>query len=69
MGVPQGQKMMVNDAEITSRSRCIDKPGSYMVFPRANRVEHQLPKLQGAQAQVLTAPQQGGKICGTRAAG
>ena len=37
----QGQtaKLIVSDADVTSRCRCINKPGSYMIFPRANRPE------------------------------
>ncbi len=56
------EKMIVSDADITSRCRCVNKPGSYMIFPRANRVEHQLPYFQGVQAQVLATPQQGARF-------
>ena len=62
MGAPQSQKIIVSDADVTSRCRCINKPGSYMIFPRANRVEHQLPNFHGVQAQVLTTPQHGAKF-------
>jgi (S)-ureidoglycine aminohydrolase len=62
MSAPQSQKLIVSDADITSRCRCINKPGSYMIFPRANRVEHQLPNFHGVQAQVLSTPQHGAKF-------
>jgi (S)-ureidoglycine aminohydrolase len=55
----QIEKLIVSDADITSRCRCRIKPGSYMIFPRANRVEHQLPHFEGVQAQVLATPQLG----------
>ncbi len=56
------EKMIVSEADITSRCRCVNKPGSYMIFPRANRVEHQLPHFQGVQAQVLATPQHGARF-------
>jgi len=60
----QGQtaKLIVSDADITSRCRCINKPGSYMIFPRSNRVEHHLPGFEGVLAQVLSTPQHGAKF-------
>lgn len=60
----QGQtaKFIVGDADITSRCRCINVPGSYMIFPRVNRVEHHLPGFEGVLAQVLTTPQHGAKF-------
>jgi len=58
----QSELLIVSDADITSRCRCIHKPGSYMIFPRANRVEHQLPHFNGVLAQVLATPQQGAKF-------
>lgn len=54
----QTEKLIVSDADVTSRCRCINKPGSYMIFPRANRVEHHLPHFNGVLAQVLATPQQ-----------
>jgi (S)-ureidoglycine aminohydrolase len=62
MGVPQTQKLIVTEADVTSRCRCVNKPGSYMIFPRANRVEHNLPGFIGVQAQVLSTPQHGSKF-------
>ncbi len=62
MQPPQTAKLIVSDADITSRCRCINVPGSYMIFPRANRVEHHLPGFEGVLAQVLAAPQQGAKF-------
>ncbi len=58
----QMEKLIVSEADITSRCRCINKPGSYMIFPRANRVEHQLPHFKGVQAQVLVTPQHGARF-------
>jgi (S)-ureidoglycine aminohydrolase len=58
----QTAKLIVSDADITSRCRCINKPGSYMIFPRANRVENHLPGFEGVLAQVLSTPQHGAKF-------
>lgn len=58
----QTAKLIVGDADITSRCRCINVPGSYMIFPRANRVEHHLPGFEGVLAQVLSTPQHGAKF-------
>jgi (S)-ureidoglycine aminohydrolase len=58
----QTEKMILTEADIASRCRCINKPGSYMIFPRANRVEHQLPGFNGVLAQVLATPQHGAKF-------
>lgn len=58
----QTEKLIVSDADVTSRCRCINKPGSYMIFPRGNRVEHHLPHLNGVLAQVLATPQYGAKF-------
>jgi len=58
----QTEKMIVSEADVTSRCRCINKPGLYMIFPRANRVEHYLPQVDGVQAQVLATPEHGAKF-------
>jgi (S)-ureidoglycine aminohydrolase len=58
----QEKLLIVSDADVTSRCRCINKPGSYMIFPRANRVEHHLPHFDGVLAQVLATPQHGAKF-------
>jgi (S)-ureidoglycine aminohydrolase len=58
----QTAKLIVSDADITSRCRCINIPGSYMIFPKANRVEHHLPGFEGVLAQVLSTPQHGAKF-------
>jgi (S)-ureidoglycine aminohydrolase len=58
----QTQKLIVSEADVTSRCRCINKPGSYMIFPRANRVEHHLPGFDGVLAQVLATPEHGAKF-------
>ncbi len=58
----QTAKLIVSDADVTSRCRCINMPGSYMIFPRANRVEHHLPGFEGVLAQVLSTPQHGAKF-------
>jgi (S)-ureidoglycine aminohydrolase len=62
MNQPQNEKMIVHSADVTSRCRCILKPGSYMIFPRANRVEHQLPNFHGVLAQVLATPRLGAQF-------
>ena len=56
------EKLIVSEADITSRCRCINVPGSYMIFPRANRVEHYLPHFNGVEAQVLSTPQHGARF-------
>jgi (S)-ureidoglycine aminohydrolase len=33
-----------------------------MIFPRANRVEHQLPYLEGVDTQVLASPEHGARF-------
>ncbi len=58
---PNGM-LIVSEADITSRCRCIHKPGAYLILPRANRVEHHLPGLNGVLAQVLATPQLGAKF-------
>jgi (S)-ureidoglycine aminohydrolase len=58
----QSQKMIVNDTDITSRCRCVNIPRSYMIFPRANRVEHHIPGFNGVLAQVLATPQLGARF-------
>ena len=63
MNQPPLSRLIVSDADVTSRCQCINKPGSYMIFPRANRVEHHLPGFnQGVLAQVLATPQHGAKF-------
>ena len=62
MNTGQTQKLIVSNADITSSCRMINKQGSYMLLPRANRVEHNLPGFEGVQAQVLAAPQLGAKF-------
>lgn len=58
----QTQTLVLTEGDITSRCRCINKPGTYMIFPRANRVHHQLPGFRGVLAQVLATPQQGARF-------
>ncbi len=59
----QPARPTVSEADITSRCRCINKHGSYMIFPRANRVEHHLPGFnQAVVAQVLATPQHGARF-------
>lgn len=62
MQQPQTSKLIVSDADITSRCRCVNVPGSYMIFPRSSRVEHHLPGFDGVLAQVLSTPQHGAKF-------
>lgn len=58
----QKELYVVSDADITTRCRSRNKPGEYMLLPRANRVEHNLPHFNGVQAQVLTTPQIGAQF-------
>ena len=50
------------DADIVSRCRAITKPGSYMLLPRANRVENVLPEFEKTLAQVLVTPSLGARF-------
>lgn len=60
---PRAGRPIVSEADVTARCRCINKPGNYMIFPRANRVEHHLPGFnQGVLAQVLATPEHGAKF-------
>lgn len=52
----QTQKLILSDTDLVSRCRATTAPGSYSILPRANRVMHTLPNVQGGQAQVLAAP-------------
>ncbi len=58
----QTEKMIISDADLTSRCRAINKPGSYMLFPKSCRVDHHLPGFDGVVAQVLSTPQHGSKF-------
>ena len=49
-------------ADITSKSRSITKPGSYILLARADRVESTLPQFRGVEAQVMTTPALGAKF-------
>ena len=59
---PQSEKMIVSEADVTSRCRAVSKPGIYMIFPRANRVVHHLPNFNGVEVQVLATPRQGARF-------
>jgi (S)-ureidoglycine aminohydrolase len=61
----QTAKLIVDDFDITSRCRCINKPGSYMIFPRSSRVETYLPDMVGIALQVMAAPPIGAKFIET----
>jgi len=52
-------RFIPTDADIVSRCRAITKPGSYMILPRANRVENVLPEFEKTLAQVLVTPSLG----------
>ena len=58
----QKEKFIVGEADITSRSRAINKPGVYGLLPAANRVFSGLPGFQYVRAQVMVAPQLGAKF-------
>ncbi|MCB9419990.1 MAG: cupin domain-containing protein [Ardenticatenaceae bacterium] len=50
------------DADITSRSRSITKPGSYMILGQADRVNSKLPNWRDTNAKVMTTPVLGAKF-------
>jgi (S)-ureidoglycine aminohydrolase len=56
------QKVVAVEADITTRSRSITKPGLYAILPRADRVESTLPNFRDAEAQVMTTPALGAKF-------
>ena len=58
----QKEKLIVNEADVTSRSRAINKPGIYALLPAANRVFSSLPGFQDVRAQIMGAPQLGAKF-------
>jgi (S)-ureidoglycine aminohydrolase len=61
--MPQQEKLMVvNEADLTSRCRAVNKPGIYGLLPAANRVFHFLPELKDARIQVLATPQMGARF-------
>ncbi len=58
----QQNKLMVEDADVTSRCRAINKPGLYSILPASNRVFSYLPGFKDVQAQVLAAEQLGARF-------
>lgn len=60
--MPQDSLFIVNDADVTSRCRAINKPGIYSILPAANRVLSNLPGFKDVQAQVLATPQLGARF-------
>ncbi|HSB03794.1 MAG TPA: (S)-ureidoglycine aminohydrolase [Thermodesulfobacteriota bacterium] len=56
------QRFIPTDADIVSCCRAITKPGSYMILPRANRVENILPEFEKTFAQVLVTPRLGARF-------
>jgi len=58
----QEKKLMVGDADVTSRCRAVHKPGLYSILPARNRVFSSLPGLKDAAVQVLTAPPMGARF-------
>jgi len=55
-------KFAALDADITSRSRSITKPGSYMILGQADRVNSQLPNWRDTNAKIMTTPALGAKF-------
>ncbi len=49
-------------ADITSKSRSITKPGSYIILTLADRVESTLPQFKNATVRVMTTPALGAKF-------
>lgn len=58
----QDKMLIVNDADITSRCRAINKPGIYSILPASNRVFSYLPGFKDVAAQVLATPQLGARF-------
>lgn len=58
----QDKMLIVNDADITSRCRAINKPGIYSILPASNRVFSYLPGFKGVAAQILATPQLGARF-------
>lgn len=54
--------LIVDDANVTSRCRAINKPGIYSILPASNRVFSYLPGFKDVAAQVLAAPQLGARF-------
>jgi (S)-ureidoglycine aminohydrolase len=50
------------DADITSRSRSITKPGSYIILTQADRVNSTLPNWRATKAKIMTTPALGAKF-------
>jgi (S)-ureidoglycine aminohydrolase len=58
----QDKMLVVDDADITSRCRAINKPGMYAILPASNRVFSYLPGFKDTAAQVLATPQLGARF-------
>jgi (S)-ureidoglycine aminohydrolase len=58
----QAAPLIVDDADVTSRCRCVNKPGSYMILPRSSRVQSYLPEMEGVAVQVMAAPPIGARF-------
>jgi (S)-ureidoglycine aminohydrolase len=58
----QDKMLIVDDADITSRCRAINKPGIYSILPASNRVFSYLPGFKDVAAQVLATPQLGARF-------
>ena len=49
-------------ADITTRSRSVTKPGSYMILTQADRVKSVLPNWRNSDAKIMTTPALGAKF-------
>lgn len=59
----QDKPFIVNEADITTRSRAVSKPGQYIILPDAQRVFSLLPQFNGGvKAKVLAAPNMGARF-------
>jgi (S)-ureidoglycine aminohydrolase len=58
----QDKMLVVDDADITSRCRAINKPGKYAILPASNRVFSYLPGFKDTAVQVLATPQLGARF-------
>jgi len=50
------------EADITTRSRSITKPGSYIILTQADRVNSKLPNWHNTNAKIMTTPILGAKF-------
>jgi (S)-ureidoglycine aminohydrolase len=55
-------KLVSLDADVTTKSRSITKPGVYMILPQSDRVSSKLPDWLNTVAKIMTTPALGAKF-------